>query len=112
MGVFEGMLLMRVTTVASVTEKNDFFQQNRRNQLLRTVFDSYVLFYPTVHPHNLSATLLINNKQRNAVSDAYEAPPQIATSSTKAATTRRILSLRPHLRDITLSQPLSYTPYQ
>ena len=32
MGMFEGMLLMRVKTVACVTEQNDFFLENERSE--------------------------------------------------------------------------------
>jgi len=74
--VFEGVLLMRITTVACVTEQNDFSEKNRRNQLLRTVFDRYNLIRPTIRHHDPSDTLHIINKQRNVTSDSYEAPPQ------------------------------------
>ena len=103
---------MRVTTVASVTEQNGFFPKNQRKQLLRTVFDRYVLIYPTTHSLDPSATRHINSKQRNAVADSYGAPPQIATSSTKAATTRRIRQLRPHSPHDTLSLSILHTLYQ
>jgi len=46
----------------------------RRNQLLRTVFNRYTVFYPTIHRRDPSATRHINNKQQNAAADAYRAP--------------------------------------
>ena len=75
MGVFESMILMRVTTVASVTE-----QYNQRNQLLQSLFDRYIVIHPTTHPHDPSAALHINVNFKNAISDVYEAPPQTRTS--------------------------------
>ena len=68
--VFEGMLLMRVTTVASVTEQNVFSKKNRRKQLLRAPFDRYVIVHPTTRPHVPSITRHINKNQRNTLSDA------------------------------------------
>jgi len=60
MGVFEGILLKLMTTVAGVTEQNIFFRKNRRNQLLRNVFDRYNVIHPTTHPHDPFDTLYIN----------------------------------------------------
>ena len=74
-GCFDEFLSMRVTTVASVTEQNNN-KNDRRKQLLRTVFDRYVLVHPTTHPHDPSTTLRTNNYSRNAVADAYGGPPQ------------------------------------
>jgi len=76
MGAFEGMILMRVTTVACVIEQMIFSEKNRRNQLLRTVFDSYVNIHPTTHFYDPSTTPYVNRKQQNAVADAYRASPR------------------------------------
>ena len=56
MGVFEGILLMRVTTVARVTEQNDFFRKyiRRRKQILRSLFDRYIIIHHTTHPNDPS----------------------------------------------------------
>ena len=69
---------MRGTTVASVTEQNDFSEKKRRKQLLHTLFDSYILINPTTHPHDPCATLHNNKNLRNTVADTYGAPPKNA----------------------------------
>ena len=45
-------------------------------QLLRNLFDSYVLIHPTIYPRDPFTTRYINENFKNAVADAYEAPPQ------------------------------------
>jgi len=56
MGVFESMILMRVTTVTSVTEQIIFSEkQNQRKQLLQTVFDRYNSYTPQ---HTLTIPVL------------------------------------------------------
>jgi len=67
---------MREMTVASVTEQNDFSDFFGRKQLLRTVFDRYIVIDPIICSHDSFATLHINKNLRNAVDDAYKAPPQ------------------------------------
>jgi len=79
--VFEGMLFMQVTTVASVVEKNKNPKIFRRKQLLRTVFDRYDLINPTTHPHDPCATPHNNKQQRNSTPDSYGAPPRIRETS-------------------------------
>jgi len=47
-----------------------------RKQLLRALFDRYVVIHPTIHPHVPCATFYNNSKQQKAAADAYGAPPQ------------------------------------
>ena len=83
LGMFEGMLLMRVTTVPCVTEQNVFSKKNLQNQLLRTLFNRYNVIHHTTRPHDPFSTRHINNKQRNAESfkekSKIEAPRQDAS---------------------------------
>ena len=65
---------MRVTTVASVTEKNKIIPNFLRKQLLRILFDRYVIIHHAIHPHDPCDKLNINTKQQNAAADAYGAP--------------------------------------
>ena len=81
MGVFENMLLMRETTVAFVMEQHNFSEKiNRRNQLLRTLFDRYTIIHPTKRLHDPADTLYINKNQQNISSDAYRAFSRNATT--------------------------------
>jgi len=95
-------MLMCVTTVASVTEKNK--NENQRKQLLRTLFNRYSLIFPITHHHDPSVTLHINNKRKNAVADAYEAPPQ------KRDRTRRKQLLRAVFNTYILIRPTIRSP--
>ena len=52
-------------------------------ELLRTVFDRYLLINPSTHPHDPSTTLHNNKNQRNAAADAYRAPPRKQNSRHK-----------------------------
>ena len=60
-----------------------FSGKNRRKQLLRTVFDRYVIINLSTHPHEHCATRHTNKNLRNAIADVYGAPPQNATSQRK-----------------------------
>ena len=76
-GRFHNMLLMLVTTVVSVTQKKyNFISENRRKQLLRTLFASYNIIHPNTHHHDPCATHHNNFNLQNAIADAYEAPTE------------------------------------
>ena len=110
--MFEDMILMRVTTAVSVRSKMISFQNLSAKVATTKSIRSIHPHSPHHTPSRSISYTPYNNKQRNAVADAYEAPPQNATPWTKAATTRRIRSLRPHLPHDTLSRPLLHTTHQ
>ena len=53
-----------------------FLKKYRRKQLLRDLFNRYVLSYPTIRLQDLSTSRHINKNLRNATADAYKAPPR------------------------------------
>ena len=48
----------------------------QHKQLLRTVFDRYILFHHTIRFHDPFSIIFINNTRQNTTADAHAAPPQ------------------------------------
>jgi len=77
-------------------EQMIFSEKNHRKQLLRSLFDRYNIIHPITPPHISPATLHINKINKTQQPTHSKHLPKFATSLTKAATTHRIRSLRPH----------------
>jgi len=91
MDVFEGMLLMRVTTVASVTEQNDFCEKINESSYYELYSIATTSLTP---PHAPTITVLqyisiISNETQQPTRTEH-LPETRPTSLTKTATTRFI----------------------
>ena len=111
--MFEGMILSRVTTVASVTEQNnDFppnFDENSYYELYSIATTSLIPPY-TLTIHKLHFLSIASNKTQKLTRTEHSRkrrPP-----STKSATKNRIRSLHPHSHHDTLSRSHLHTPQQ
>jgi len=63
MGVFEGMLLIGLTTTTAKMSLEKSFFSSLGKQLLRSQFNRYNLIHPTTYPHNYLVIFHINNQQ-------------------------------------------------
>ena len=111
MGVFEGMLLIQVTTVASVTEKNDFRIVESTNSATTSSIRSLRLHTPHHTPFRSLFYTPYQQQVTKRSSRHVRLPPR-KHDLAQTATARRIRQRHTHSPNNTLSRSNLHTPYQ